>query len=907
MTSLVMCGYNKAYPVPRRLRGEVSQHEVPAWQLLALSASGGDSGKWADDTLESALSALSRPARETLECPDSDCEDIGFYATADPADDMLYRQLVRRVGEGSYEALTAAGAWEPWEGSDPLILLTMPDAVDLADALLAGAEGLALRCYTPQAWLAPSAFRHSGHQDLSLLASVNGDLTLPFADRARKWDGDAAVNRLFSRARKTDGSYDTGKLSQGFLYRDPDADPQTQAAWLLPFTDVVNGELQIVSAGLTAAAELLPSLQIPQTDQEKISSRISRMASPLSAAVDTVAEEDWTPFAVVDDLDPGAVIALIRLQPGPKVQRYDQKSWVDDPELLAQLEGVNPPPLVELDDPALSDVIAQIDGVTAAVSPDPRAEKLRRYWAEGKGAAKIKWGAPGDFKRCVHQLNKYMPGRAEGYCANLHKRVLGKWPGRGRNRGHAASAMSTEQALLSALVAGAWSDHHGRNVDMLKDGIYTEALDDVGLVRAVLAGGFPVAPPDEWFANPGLERLTPLTHDDSGRVFGHIADWHQAHIGLPGSVKPPRSRSNYSYFTTGTLRTASGKDVNVGQLTLAGGHAPLNADAGHAVAHYDNTASAVADVVVGEDKFGIWVAGALRPDIKPEQVRSLRASAPSGDWRPINGSLELVAVCQVNVPGFPIARARVASGAVTALVAAGARSLAVLKASMTADAAVLERLAAVETALFTEEPETAAVEAEPEQLPETDEVEIISPEAEPEAEQEEAEAEPAIPVEQPASEAVQRAREAAKQLRIQKLRDRVHPVTAAAGGDSGLPFADRGRSWDGAAAANRMFARAKKSDGTYDTGQLAQGFLYHDSKADPNNKGSWKLPIADVINGKLQIVYSGLAAAAAALKGARGGASIPQADRATIQSKINGLYSKAAKKFKDDEIVSPFK
>jgi len=777
---------------------------VGAWQLLALSASGGESGKWADDTLESALSALSRPARDTLSCPDSDCEDVGFYATADPADDMLYRQLVRRVGEASYEVLTAAGAWDPWEGSDPLILLTMPDAVDLADALLAGAEGLALRCYTPQAWLAPSAFLHSGHPDLALLSSVSGSTDLPFADRSRKWDGDAATNRLFSRARKADGTYDTSKLGQGFLYRDPDADPQTQAAWKLPFADVINGDLKIVYSALAAVAGALSGarggVKIPQADQNKIKSRVNGLykkaaksfkddtiVSPLTAAVDTEAEEEeWTPFAVVDDLDPGAVIALVRLMPGPKVQRYDQKAWVDDPELLAELAGVNPPPLVELDDPSLADVITQIDGVTAAVSPDPRAEKLRRYWASGKGAAKIKWGVKGDFKRCVRQLNKYMPGRAEGYCANLHKRVLGKWPGRGRGRGHvhASAAMSTEQAVLAALVAGAWMDTQGRNVNMLKDGIYTEALDDVGLVRAVLAGGFPVAPPDEWLQDQKLDRLTPLTHTDDGQVFGHIADWHQQHIGLPGSVKPPRSRSNYSYFMTGTLRTASGKDVNVGQLTLAGGHAPLNADAGHAVAHYDNTASAVADVVVGEDKFGIWVAGALRPDIKPEQVRTLRASAPSGDWRPINGALELVAVCQVNVPGFPIARARVASGAVTALVAAGARSLAVLKASMTADAAVLERLNAVETALFT--PEEDAVEEivvtdpEPEPLPETDEVEVEAV-PEPEAEQEEATPEPAAPVEQPASEAVTRAREAARQQRMKQIRERVNAIRAAKG------------------------------------------------------------------------------------------------------------------------------
>ena len=58
-----------------------------------------------------------------------------------------------------------------------------------------------------------------------------------------------------------------------------------------------------------------------------------------------------------------------------------------------------------------------------------------------------------------------------------------------------------------------------------------------------------------------------------------------------------------------------------------------------------------------------------------EQVRAARASSPSGDWRPINGTLELVAVCSVNVPGFPVVEARVASGQVLALVAAGVAPL----------------------------------------------------------------------------------------------------------------------------------------------------------------------------------------------------------------------------------------
>lgn len=57
------------------------------------------------------------------------------------------------------------------------------------------------------------------------------------------------------------------------------------------------------------------------------------------------------------------------------------------------------------------------------------AEKLRQYWLRGEGALKIRWGTPGDFTRCVRELEKYMPGRSEGYCANLHHRATGKWPG----------------------------------------------------------------------------------------------------------------------------------------------------------------------------------------------------------------------------------------------------------------------------------------------------------------------------------------------------------------------------------------------------------------------------------------------------------------------------------------------
>ncbi|TLK47447.1 hypothetical protein [Glutamicibacter sp. V16R2B1] len=86
--------------------------------------------------------------------------------------------------------------------------------------------------------------------------------------------------------------------------------------------------------------------------------------------------------------------------------------------------------------------------------------------------------------------------------------------------------------------------------------------------------------------------------------------------------------------------------------------------------HHDHTCHAVAYVAAGEDEHGIWVAGALRPDATDEQIRVLRASPLSGDWRSWGGNLELIAALAVNTPGFPVLRQVVAGGVPQALVAA---------------------------------------------------------------------------------------------------------------------------------------------------------------------------------------------------------------------------------------------
>lgn len=191
---------------------------------------------------------------------------------------------------------------------------------------------------------------------------------------------------------------------------------------------------------------------------------------------------------------------------------------------------------------------------------------------------------------------------------------------------------------------------------------------------SLTAAAIPTAPPEAWFKDPALPGPTALVVEDAGRVYGHIAAWGTCHIGQIGKcVEPPTSPSNYAYFRTGALRTAEGTSVAVGHLTMGTGHAGPRDSANAAAEHYDNTGTVFADVAAGEDAYGIWVAGSLRPGISAEQVRVARSAPISGDWRTIRGSLELVGALAVNVPGFPVPRPQglLASGEVRSLQASG--------------------------------------------------------------------------------------------------------------------------------------------------------------------------------------------------------------------------------------------
>lgn len=211
-----------------------------------------------------------------------------------------------------------------------------------------------------------------------------------------------------------------------------------------------------------------------------------------------------------------------------------------------------------------------------------------------------------------------------------------------------------------------------------------DAADPAPVVEpdeAMAAAGGPVAPPAAWFADPVLAGPTPVTVGDDGRVLGHLALWGTCHTSVANScLTPPRSAAGYAHFRTGEVLADDGSRVACGALTFDTGHAPTSGPGSGlaaTLAHYDHTGTAWADVAAGEDAHGIWVAGAARPGLTDEQLRTIRASALSGDWRRIGGALELVAALSVNVPGFPVPRAGLAASGrePLALVAAGSAAV----------------------------------------------------------------------------------------------------------------------------------------------------------------------------------------------------------------------------------------
>jgi hypothetical protein len=233
------------------------------------------------------------------------------------------------------------------------------------------------------------------------------------------------------------------------------------------------------------------------------------------------------------------------------------------------------------------------------------------------------------------------------------------------------TVLSPEAAASDEVIVASGSDVQGEvwRVNSSVPFVVVGVHDMFDLTETIVASGgvtelpvIPVNPPAEWFALDHNDPI-PFTVYPNGRCYGLIAQFGTCHIGNRGKcVEVPRSTNNYGYFRNKNTLSAEGNMIATGPVIMDTVHPSLKLRASDAQAFYAHNGCAVADVALYETEHGIVAAGAVRPDATPEEVRRFRGSSISGDWRKINGKLELVGLLSVNVPGFPI-EALVASGA----------------------------------------------------------------------------------------------------------------------------------------------------------------------------------------------------------------------------------------------------
>ena len=104
-----------------------------------------------------------------------------------------------------------------------------------------------------------------------------------------------------------------------------------------------------------------------------------------------------------------------------------------------------------------------------------------------------------------------------------------------------------------------------------------------------------------------------------------------------------------------------------------------------------------------------------------------------------------------------------------------------------------------------------------------------------------------------------------------------------------LPLTHRDREWDSSEAEKRVRRWAGAEEAPNDNYRSA--FVWYDS-AKKDNFRSYKLPIADVVGGRLKAVPRAIISAAAVMQGSRGGIDLPASDVDRVKSHLARYYKK---------------
>lgn len=464
-----------------------------------------------------------------------------------------------------------------------------------------------------------------------MTVNTNAWKRLPIAARETSFDADAAIRRIQAWAHG-----DVSKFNSMFLWRNSETPANNRNSYRLPIGDIAAGKPIMIPRAIFAAATILSGahggLEGVVNDDEKLE---------LKRVITNIYEVLQKAYG-----DPRTVPPWLR--------------GGNDEDQVLNASGTE-----EEDDMELHELDALITASVRTAGWDEVGVADAYHQWSSKAAAQRLWDASeGDIRAYGRGFLWHDPGAPEqrnSYRLPIADIVDGQMM-------IVASAVITTSQIIASNPASLPVPEADLEVITEVVSALRARLDDP---EALVAAGFPVAPPDEWFAQQSLPGPTPLAVTADGRVSGHAWLWGTCHQGIGDRcVVPPRTAAGYRYFANGKVLTASGNMVKVGKITKGTGHASTRLGWIPAADHYDNTGSVVAAVAVHEDMFGGQLAGAVVPGASEADVAELRRSPISGDWRRINGNLELVAALAVNTPGFPIVSLN-ASGDTDCIMAAG--------------------------------------------------------------------------------------------------------------------------------------------------------------------------------------------------------------------------------------------
>lgn len=133
--------------------------------------------------------------------------------------------------------------------------------------------------------------------------------------------------------------------------------------------------------------------------------------------------------------------------------------------------------------------------------------------------------------------------------------------------------------------------------------------------------------------------------------------------------------------------------------------------------------------------------------------------------------------------------------------------------------------------------------------------------------------------------------------------DESEALTAAvnASGWEGLPIAHRDAVFKADDAIKRIAAWAGLGSDSFDPAKMKKAFLWMDASKPANDYTAYRLPIGDILGGKLTIIYHAVYAGAALINGAHGGLpAVPSEEKARLVPVINNIYKAMSEAFGDE-------